>query len=103
VNPLVAAVIALTDRVQDAIDAGDWSAAFELETERRQLLEKLAAAPDATGEVAQTFAALDGRTRRLIGLVEHHKRRVLREAAVAKTGHEGAAAYADNSESQSAA
>ena len=102
-NPLVATVIALTDRVQDAIDAGDWPSAQQLETERRELLEQLAAAPDARGEVAQVFAALDGRTRRMIGLVEHHKRRVLREAAVAKTGHEGAAAYAENSASQSAA
>ncbi len=42
-----------------------------------------------------TFAALEARNHRLIGLVEHHKRRVLREAAVARTGHDGAAAYAD--------
>jgi hypothetical protein len=96
-NPLVATVIALTDRVQDAIDAGDWPQAQQLEMQRRALLEELAATHDATGEVARTFAALDGRTRRMIGLVEHHKRRVLREAAVAKTGHDGAAAYADNS------
>lgn len=102
-NPLVATAVALTDRVEVAIDAGDWAQARELETQRRALLEQLAAAPDAAREVAQTFAALDGRTRRLIGLVEHHKRRVLREAAVAKTGHDGAAAYADNSASQSPA
>jgi hypothetical protein len=102
-NPLVAAVIALTDRVQDAIDAGDWPQAQQLETQRRELLERLAASPDATGEVAQTFAALEGSTRRLIGLVEHHKRRVLREAAVAKTAHDGAAAYTDNSAAEPAA
>jgi erythromycin esterase-like protein len=97
---LVATVIALTDRVHDAIDAGDWPRAQELETQRRELLEQLAAAPDTMGEVARTFAALDQRTRRLIGLVEHHKRRVLREAAVARTAHDGAAAYADNSGGQ---
>jgi hypothetical protein len=102
-NPLVATAIALTDRVEDAIDAGDWPRAQQLEGQRRELLEELAATPDATGEVARTFAVLDGRTRRLIGLVEHHKRRVLREAAVAKTGHDGAAAYADNSVSPSPA
>jgi erythromycin esterase-like protein len=99
-NSLVAAVIALTDRVQDAIDAGDWPRAQELETERRTILEQLVAAPDTTGEVAQTVAELDQRTRRLIGLVEHHKRRVLREAAVARTAHDGAAAYTDNSAGQ---
>ena len=102
-NPLVDTVIALTDQVQSAIDAGDWPRAQELETERRGLLETLAATPDTTGEVVRTFTALEARNRRLIGLVEHHKRRVLREAAVAKTGHDGAAAYADNSASQSAA
>jgi hypothetical protein len=93
-SPLVATVIDLTDRVQAAIEAGDWADAQELETQRRQLLERLAAAADA-GELEPTFAALEARNRRLIGLVEHHKRRVLREAAVARSGHEGAAAYVD--------
>jgi hypothetical protein len=46
---------------------------------------------------SRRLLALDGRTRRLIGLVEHHKRRVLREAAVARPGTT-AAAYAGNSE-----
>jgi hypothetical protein len=91
---LAATVIALTDRVEAAIDAGDWLRARELETERRGLLERLAASPD-TGGLAQTFTALEARNRRLIGLVEHHKRRVLREAAVARTAHDGAAKYVD--------
>jgi hypothetical protein len=97
-NPLVGTVIALTDDVQSAIDAGDWPRAQQLETERRGLLERLAAAPDTTGEIVRTFTALEERNRRLIGLVEHLKRRVLREAAVARTAHDGAVAYADNSE-----
>ena len=101
-NPLVGTVIALTDDVQSAIDAGDWPRAQELETERRELLERLAAAPDTTGEVARAFGALDERTRRLIGLVEHLKRRVLREAAVARTAHDGAVAYAANAAGQPA-
>jgi hypothetical protein len=91
---LAATVIALTDRVEAAIDAGDWLHARELETERRSLLERLAAAPDSAG-LAETFSALEERNRRLIGLVEHHKRRVLREAAVARSGHQSAAKYAD--------
>ena len=91
-SPLVAAVIDLTDRVQAAIDDGDWPRAQELETERRRLLEQLAAAGDAHG-LRPTFAALLERNRRMIGLVEHHKRRVLREAAVARSGHQGAVAY----------
>jgi hypothetical protein len=93
-NPLVATVLDLTDQVQAAIDDGDWPRAQELETERRRLLEQLAVAADA-GDLTPTFTALEARNRRMIGLVEHHKRRVLREAAVARTGHEGVAAYVD--------
>jgi hypothetical protein len=91
---LVATVIALTDEVEAALGAGDWARAQELETERRRLLEQLATAPDA-GDLKPTFADLQARNHRLIGLVEHHKRRILREATVVRTGHEGAAAYAD--------
>jgi hypothetical protein len=65
-----------------------------LETERRRLLEQLVVAPGA-GDLRATFASLEERNHRLIGLVEHLKRRVLREAAVARTAHDGAAAYAD--------
>jgi hypothetical protein len=101
-NPLVGTVISLTDRVQSAIDSGDWPLAQELETERREQLMRLAAAPDTTGEIARTFTSLLERNRRMIGLVEHHKRRVLREAAVARTAHDGAVAYADNAEPGSA-
>jgi len=90
---LVATVLELTDRVQAAIETGDWPQAQELESERRRLLEQLATAPDA-GNLRATFAALDARNQRLIGLVEHHKRRVLREAAVARTAQFGVAAYA---------
>jgi hypothetical protein len=93
-SPLVALVIDLTDQVQAAIDDGDWPRAQQLETQRRRLLEQLAAAPD-TGDLKSTFSALEARNHRLIGLVEHHKRRVLREAAVARTGHDAAAAYVD--------
>ena len=91
---LVATVLDLTDQVQAAIEGGDWPRAQEIETERRRLLEQLALAPDA-GDLKATFASLEARNHRLIGLVEHLKRRVLREAAVARTAHDGAAAYAD--------
>jgi hypothetical protein len=91
-NPL-AAVIELTDRVEAAIEAGDWPGAGELERDRRRLLEELAASAAPRVEVAQTFAALEQRNHRLLGLVEHMKRRVLREATVARGAHAGAAAY----------
>ena len=93
-SPLVATVLDLTDQVQAAIDGGDWPRAQELETERRRVLEELATNADQP-DLAPTFAALEERNHRLMGLVEHHKRRILREAAVARTAHDGAAAYAD--------
>lgn len=94
-SPLVGTVLELTDQVHAAIDAGDWPRAREIETERRRLLEQLAATASAAGDLAPTFVELEARNHRLIGLVEHHKRRVLREAAVARTANEGAAVYAD--------
>ena len=93
-SPLVAKVLELTDRVQAAIDGGDWPQAQELETQRRRLLEELVASGASKTELAPTFGALAARNHRLIGLVEHHRRRVLREAAVAQSAHAGAAVYA---------
>jgi hypothetical protein len=92
-RPLVAKALELTDRVQNAIDGGDWAQAQEIETQRRAVLEELAAAALSGAELAPTFAALAERNHRLIGLVEHHRRRVLREAAVARTARDAAAAY----------
>jgi hypothetical protein len=95
-SPLVVEALSLTDQVQAAIDVGEWPRALELETERRRVLERLALAADAADVVATTFATLAERNYRLIGLVEHHKRRVLREAAVARTAHAGVVAYASS-------
>jgi len=91
---LVGTVLELTQRVEAAIEAGDWPQAQELEGERRRLLEELARSGDER-YLGATFTALEARTSRMIGLVEHHKRRVLREAAVARTARDGAAAYAE--------
>jgi hypothetical protein len=93
-SPLVATVLELTDRVHDAIDGGNWPLAQELEVERRRLLEQLATGPDVSS-LRPTFAALEARNHRLIGLVEHQRRRILREASMVRTGHDGAAAYAE--------
>ena len=92
-SDFVSTVLELTDRVESAIEAGDWVEAEALEAERRRLLEQLAFAP-AAGDVRATLTALEARNFRMIGLVEHLKRRVLREAAVARTARDGAAAYA---------
>ena len=89
------ALLDLTDRVQTAIDAGDWQQANELETERRAQLERLVAEQTAI-DVRSVFDELAQRTDRLIGLVEHHRRRVLREATTVTAGHVAAARYVEN-------
>jgi len=102
-NPLINTALELTEQVQTAIDAGDWPRAQELEAERLGVLQRLAAAGDATDAVVATFRALEERNHRLVGLVQHHRRRVLREAAVARSGEAGAAVYgAITAERQSA-
>ena len=88
-------LLELTDRVQGAIDVGDWQQANELETERRVQLEKFVAEQTAM-DVRSVLDALAQRTHRLIGLVEHHKRRVLREATTVTAGHAAAALYVAN-------
>jgi hypothetical protein len=85
----------LTDRVQAAIDAGDWQQANELESERRAQLERLIAEQTAM-DVRSVLGALAQRTHRLIGLVEHHRRRVLREATTVTAGYAAAARYVEN-------
>ncbi len=95
VSSLVEEILELTDQVQSAIGAGDWPRANELEIERRRQLDHIAAAQLGARELAPALAAIEGRTQRLIGLVQHHRRRVLREAAGARTAHEGVAAYAE--------
>jgi hypothetical protein len=89
------ALLELTDRVQTAIDAGDWQQANDLETERRAQLERLVAEQTAM-DVRSVLDALAQRTYRLIGLVEHHRRRVLREATTVTAGHAAAARYVEN-------
>jgi hypothetical protein len=93
---LLEAVLDLTDRVQAAIDAGDWVQAHELETTRRAQLEKLVLAGDGAIPLTAALDAVQQRTYRLIGLVEHHRRRVLREATTVTTGHAAAARYAEH-------
>jgi hypothetical protein len=88
-------ILSLTDQVQAAIDEGEWQQAHGLEIERRAALERLIEANGVGADGGVVLAALEERNQRLIGLVEHHKRRVLREAATVKTGHAVAAAYAE--------
>ena len=88
-------LLELTDRVQAAIDAGDWQQANEIESERRAQLERLVAEQTAM-DARPVLEALAHRTHCLVGLVEHHRRRVLREATTVTAGHAAAARYAEN-------
>jgi ribosome-associated protein YbcJ (S4-like RNA binding protein) len=88
-------ILSLTDQVQAAIDSGEWQQAHALETERRTALEQLIEESGVGADGGTALAALEERNLRLIGLVEHHKRRVLREATTVNTGHAAAAAYAE--------
>jgi hypothetical protein len=91
------AVLDLTDQVHAAITRGEWQRARELETERRELLERLLACvrEDIEPQVAATLARLHERGHQLLGEAQHHKRRLLREATIVKTGREAARAYAE--------
>jgi hypothetical protein len=88
-------LLELTDRVQAAIDTGDWQRANQLEVERRAQLEDLVLAQRNAAALAPALASLRDRTYRLVGLVEHHRRRVLREATMVSTGHAAAARYVE--------
>jgi hypothetical protein len=96
VSVTLAHVLELTDRVQSAIDAGDWVAAQEVETERRAALEQLVAEQGAGGDLRSSLAALQARNQRMIGEVHHHRRAVLRDASMVQTGHSAVSAYASH-------
>jgi hypothetical protein len=90
----LAQVLDLTEQVQSAIDGGDWPRARELENERRAALERLVETPSTPEELRAALAELYARNQRMIGEVEHHRRRIVRDAAMVKTGRLAAAAYA---------
>jgi hypothetical protein len=93
----LAAVLDLTEQVQAAIDAGDWERARDLDIARLGQLEQLATEvkADDQGGARRALGALEERNRRMIGEVHHHRRRVLRDASLVKTGQTAAAAYGE--------
>jgi hypothetical protein len=92
----LAHILELTDRVQAAIDAGEWLAAQDVEVERRAAIEQLVAEQGAGVDVKDALAQLQTRNQRMIGEVHHHRRRVLRDASMVKTGQSAASAYGDS-------
>jgi hypothetical protein len=89
----LAAILDLTEQVQAAIDRGDWPRAQELEGERRAALERLVETPSVAEETRAALAELYARNQRMIGEVQHHRRKIVRDAAMIKTGRAAAAAY----------
>lgn len=96
----------LTDSVHEAIQAGDWLRASELEQERRAAIEAYAAALRAgqaeggsaapSAEAQETLKVLQDRSQRMIDEARGHRRQLLREAAAVEAQRAAAAAYADN-------
>lgn len=89
-------ILELTEAVQSAIDEGDWLRASEIEARRRSMLEAFFAASAARGaglEPAGALEQLRERNQRLIGEVQHHRRRVLRDASMIRTGQIAVDAY----------
>ena len=89
----LAAVLELTDQVQEAINAGEWLRARDLDVERHNLLEQLVQAQADKPESHTDLSAIAQRNHHMIGEVHHHRRRVLREASLVKTGYAAAKAY----------
>jgi hypothetical protein len=92
----LAEIIDLTERVQAALDAGDWLRAGEIDAERRRRLELLVVErAELAGDRAASdaLATVQRRTFEMIGQVHHHRRRVLRDAATLRTGQTAADTY----------
>ena len=94
-------VVALTEQVHQAITAGDWRAATELEASRRELLVLCLEQQRGPGlqHLASELSALQNTNNQIIGEVFHHRRRLEREAATVSTGRRALRAYGDQQRS----
>ena len=95
------ALIAATEAVGDAITAGHWEEAAQLEAKRRDSLrsyvqEQLEQDVDPS-HLAAALQDLNQRTYQLKGEADHYQRKIIREAFVARTGEQAVATYARNS------
>ena len=92
----LADILEITDQVQAAIDSGEWLRARDLDVERRSLLEQFVveqSQTDARPEWRSRLAVLEQRNNHMIGEVHHHRRRVLRDASMVRTGYAAAGSY----------
>src|SRR5690606_5986446 len=95
----VSHVLAMTLQVEAAISAGDWQQAADLEAQRRAALVDLLSRRG--GEIEPSLRdALSGivsRTHRMIGEAHHHRRALLMEASIVRTGRKAVDEYDRNS------
>lgn len=94
-------VIALTERVEAAVAAGEWQEAADLEAQRTAalaaLIERSGGKPGIAGELRDALSDIAARTHRLIGEAHHHRRTLLREASMVRLGRKAADEYDRNS------
>jgi len=99
--PDLKSLLAATEAIGDAITAGQWEQAAQLEAERRAQLQSFIAQQleqnSDPGDLAATIQELHRRTFELMGEADHHQRRLVREAFVARTGRQAVASYARHS------
>lgn len=94
-------LLAATIEVGDAITAGRWEEAATLEARRREDLAifiqtKIKQGADPT-VLATDIEQLHQKTHLLLGEADHHQRKLVREAFVARTGRKAVASYSRNS------
>jgi hypothetical protein len=90
-------LLELTTRIRDGLGADDWAAAADLEAERRSLMELIFDGPPPADELDAMTATLREVVRvndELIGLAEHRRRTLERDADTVALGRAAVRAYA---------
>ncbi len=90
-------LLELTTRIREGVEAGDWGAAASLESERRGLMERIFDGPPPAAELpamTETLREVVKMNDALVGLAEHRRRALEREADTVATGRAAIRAYA---------
>jgi hypothetical protein len=90
-------LLVLTRRLRDGIESDEWGAAADLEAERRGLMETIFDGPPPAADLPTITALLREVVRvndELVGLAEHRRRALERDADVVALGRTAVRAYA---------
>lgn len=90
-------LLELTTRIRDGLESGDWGGAADLEAERRSLMELIFDGPPPASELDAMTATLREVVKindELIGLAEHQRRTLERDADTVALGRTAVRAYA---------